>query len=860
MPAPADAAQETALDAIWGLLVDHDRWPTFRELDQCLYRTRDLDAAHLLPELPDGLLYGIGSGRVVSPAGTTTIGLTAAGAAATGRAERELDLFLTVVRHAVAVERDFVPPADQPDSQAELAAADVAELLKLTLPEDAALLRRLSAVLYTERWGWTSFGGAGTDGWEVRIGREVRRFRHVPDLATYWNLRPKHWEPATSPSATSATTLAFSETTADYGLAAGQERAATGAATGSARSYGDTMDRVDVLVVAALPEEFEAAKAAGLASDSMGSGVLEWVDRHVDGVPPFVWGEYHVGGKALFTVALARPTQMGGRTAGPFAATLAGRLSPVALAMCGVCAGNPEDTALGDVVVGDPVYEWDEGKHSSAGFQGDHRQIPMDGRWLRAAQDFDPASTSSYGQANEDEALLWFLEQLARGQQPRKHPALSRYFPSGTWQPRLALLEQRGLIVRDSAGVPALTSDGSDLVQRRLYDDVDGPQRLPFRVLAAPMASGSAVVADPEEWGRLKAMGVRKITAIEMEAATIATVAHDRGLPWLVVKGVMDHADTKKDDRYKTFAARASAEVMFGLLERLVPDMATATPRAVQPATTVTANVAAGHRGFEGTRTSAADLNEVDVVSLLDEFAAGDPVPDPAARTNGRLYLVAHPVGAAGDALAEVSSTSATAGLDAAIGRAVAARAGQSFSPDLGSGTWRRRSSGMVQENGVRENGTVREDSLLILKVQENGTVGVLCGRATAIARSQWQRVGSVDAPPGHRVIFPSLVLGLVHSTLMLAADLANRYAGYDGPWAIGLRLTGLKTAFAYEYVQSGNEDTVDPYDADSYQKTARASTAALLEKPEIVTEQLVGALLRGLSVEKRYLPYREAE
>jgi hypothetical protein len=32
----------------------------------------------------------------------------------------------------------------------------------------------------------------------------------------------------------------------------------------------------------------------------------------------------------------------------------------------------------------------------------------------------------------------------------------------------------------------------------------------------------------------------------------------------------MDHADTKKDDRYKQLAARASAQVMFALLAPLV--------------------------------------------------------------------------------------------------------------------------------------------------------------------------------------------------------------------------------------------------------------------------------------------------
>jgi hypothetical protein len=85
------------------LLVRFGRWPTFKELDQVLYRDHDLDAADLLPELPSGLLHGVDTGSVMHIAETTTIGLTAAGVAATGRGQRELDLFLAVVRHAVVL-------------------------------------------------------------------------------------------------------------------------------------------------------------------------------------------------------------------------------------------------------------------------------------------------------------------------------------------------------------------------------------------------------------------------------------------------------------------------------------------------------------------------------------------------------------------------------------------------------------------------------------------------------------------------------------------------------------------------------------------------------------------------------------
>ncbi|WP_433825967.1 hypothetical protein ACQP2E_28150 [Actinoplanes sp. CA-015351] len=541
------------------------------------------------------------------------------------------------------------------------------------------------------------------------------------------------------------------------------------------------MSHADVLVIAVLPEELEATREAGLASNPDGPGVAQWEQRHLNELP-YWWGEYRVAGKTRFTVALARPTYMGGRVTGTFAATIADRLRPAALAMAGVCAGDPEETALGDVVVGAPVYEWDEGKRSPTAFHGDHQQIPMNSRWLRAAQEFDPAGLPSYGEATEEEALLWVLEQLYREQQPRTHPARGRYFPAGTWKPRLDRLEVGGFIVRDSAGKPSLTPVGSDRVQQRLYDDVDGPQHLPFRVLAAPMASGSAVISDPKQWADLKAMGVRKIAAIEMEAATIATIAQDRGLPWLVAKGVMDHADTKKDDRYKQFAARTSAQVMFALLAELVTgETAGAHPtlEAPNPAATPTAVRSDPH-----TTTKVSPPTASDITSLLDALAATDPTPGNAEPQNGRLFLVVHPAGTAMDALAEISSTSTAGELNAAIQRAGAARGQSTFSPDLGQGMWRRRSSGMVNENGVREDGSVREDSLLVVKVAENGQIGVICGRATTMAPPTWRPIGHTSALPRRRVILPALIVGLVHGTLRLAGDLAQRHAGTTAPGA----------------------------------------------------------------------------
>ncbi|MEV7624095.1 hypothetical protein [Actinoplanes sp. NPDC089786] len=325
------------------------------------------------------------------------------------------------------------------------------------------------------------------------------------------------------------------------------------------------MSTVDVLIITALQEEHDAARAA-----VTGVGAGNWQEHGKDSATPHLIGEYGRPDGGRLTVALARPTDMGGRLAAPLVTTLTDQLQPTCLAMSGVCAGNPDDTAHGDVVVASPAYEWDEGKLSGSTFEGSHQQYPLNDQWLRAIQNFDVTTMPSYGVADEHEAATWLLERLHMHQDPRTHPARSRYFPKNTWSIRLSRLESDGLIAwQDSAW--ALTPAGSAQIVKYLANDVDGPDQLPFAVRPGPMASGSAVIEDPEIWTRLKRMGVRKVLALEMEAATIATVAHQRAVPhWLVAKGVMDNANLDKDDRFKEFAARASAEVLYALLRSLI--------------------------------------------------------------------------------------------------------------------------------------------------------------------------------------------------------------------------------------------------------------------------------------------------
>lgn len=323
-----------------------------------------------------------------------------------------------------------------------------------------------------------------------------------------------------------------------------------------------SLDTVDVLLITAIKEEFEAAKQAFRATHSAGDGVQSWQDCTEHTNAPYWLGTFFCDAKPLFRIALAQSTRMGAIRTGQLATTLVERLSPKCLVMCGVCAGNPKDFALGDIVVSELAYQYDEGKVERDGFTGDHRQIPVSETWLQAAARLRAEDLPSHGRPTERDSRYWLLERLHAGDDPMSHPARLRYFDVGAWRAMIEKLESEK-IVRLKSGRLRLTRAGASEVKRSLLLDVDPPQKLPIAIKIGPVASGNVVAKDGKAWDSLKRMGVRTVAGLEMEAAALGQVARSLGVAeWIVVKGVMDHADPKKDDRYKPFAARASAEAL----------------------------------------------------------------------------------------------------------------------------------------------------------------------------------------------------------------------------------------------------------------------------------------------------------
>ena len=185
---------------------------------------------------------------------------------------------------------------------------------------------------------------------------------------------------------------------------------------------------------------------------------------------------------------------------------------PRFVAMTGICAGYREKVKLGDLVVVQYAYYYEEGKII--------REPAGSSRHLPEMKTADPTSQ---------------IIQYARGFDGWKEPVRE--------MKRHKLKLNRQLKANEEP-----------------------------RCVVAPMASGMAVRGDdPFPWLREKYN--RNTVALNMEAATFYRAL--RAIPHihaLVVKGVCDYADMNKDDAYHDYAAQVSAVYLLSFIQEYVTE------------------------------------------------------------------------------------------------------------------------------------------------------------------------------------------------------------------------------------------------------------------------------------------------
>ncbi|CAM3936178.1 tetratricopeptide repeat protein [Corallococcus exiguus] len=331
--------------------------------------------------------------------------------------------------------------------------------------------------------------------------------------------------------------------------------------------------RVDVVILTAITLEYQAALEveAGALPGS------HWERQQgPNGLPVAFRVVRSKSGRPL-RVAVAQAAGMGGVEAVKALLPLVTAYRPKCVAMCGVCAGRPGKTNLGDVIAPDRLFFHDTGKRLPDKVQQDLKTYNLRNDWKVALEHFD-----FRGRFRNEEWWRrrpipyewqenWLLAKLHQGvSDPASLPECDVFCPK--WEKVTGSLWKSGHLVD---GTLSLTDAGRQRIGRVLTQnrnrlpDLSGEGSLfPFNVHVAPMGSGNQVIEDEAIWPFISE-SMRTTLGLEMEASAIGALAEaqrDMRLDALVMKGVMDFANPGRDDHFKEFAARASAECLLAFL------------------------------------------------------------------------------------------------------------------------------------------------------------------------------------------------------------------------------------------------------------------------------------------------------
>lgn len=325
-----------------------------------------------------------------------------------------------------------------------------------------------------------------------------------------------------------------------------------------------TSSSIDVLIMCALKDEYNQLIEVrnGISKNWQEFSVS---DRNASKA------EFVTDSGITITVVATWVASMGRESIQAVVGQLIGELHPKCLAMSGICAGRRGKTQLGDVIFADRLWSYDVGKRVVENgievFQGDTLQYkPSE----TIVQNMQRISTLYKNQNIEWMELKphysleaqenWVLTQLIDNKKPTEQDDFDEKCPD--WSNVILRLRKRGYIEKPVK----LTEAGIEHIQELLLLNPKGlPAELEFSVHVAPIATGATVTEDEQIFNNLSSY-MRKVLGLDMEGSGLAASADSYNIPFIFAKGVSDFADPYKDDRYRTFAARASAELLILLL------------------------------------------------------------------------------------------------------------------------------------------------------------------------------------------------------------------------------------------------------------------------------------------------------
>lgn len=324
------------------------------------------------------------------------------------------------------------------------------------------------------------------------------------------------------------------------------------------------MFTIDVLLICALKDEYDQVlqvidgiQASGWHEHPLASG---WIVADAD---------FATATGDILRIRATHASHMGREQVQAVASKLIYDQPARCIAMSGICAGRRGKVSLGDVIFAERLWSYDAGKvtveNGVEKFQADPIQYNPSKVWVQRMQHVPvPAPSTSWLSLRPRFPLEyqeeWVMLRVLAGEEPSQHPDFNSACPN--WSDVLPRLWKRKWLEKPLT----LTDTGRQFAEEfNLLHPSTLPASPDFMIHVAPMATGAAVSEDEGIFPRL-ADPVRKILGIEMEASALGALGEVHDIPVVVAKGVSDYGDLFKDDRYREFAARASAELLIAFL------------------------------------------------------------------------------------------------------------------------------------------------------------------------------------------------------------------------------------------------------------------------------------------------------
>jgi nucleoside phosphorylase/CheY-like chemotaxis protein len=264
-------------------------------------------------------------------------------------------------------------------------------------------------------------------------------------------------------------------------------------------SQADIEFLTDICLITALKDpEYKALCNAGVALDE---------PTMIDENTYVRRGKLTSKGRQL-SVLTSHCSRMGSTESSLLTYKLINKFRPRIFGMTGICAGFEEKTIMGDVIIGNPVWDYVTSSRITVDLEGN--------RTISVAPDYqslDQSVSARFDNLATDNTFLAEVYQGLPADKPRSHP----------------------------------------------------------RILVAPSASGPAVIADAAVFKDLRKDQHRSTIGLEMEAYGVYSAVRMTSRPrplFFSAKAVCDHATFLKEDRYQNYASYTSAAVAIEYLRR----------------------------------------------------------------------------------------------------------------------------------------------------------------------------------------------------------------------------------------------------------------------------------------------------